>query len=246
MFLLKKVIAAFLMPLPIFFILSAIGFYLLRRGKRRRGKQLLGVAFVWIALLSYAPFTSQLLKPLESQYARWHADGTPVAYVHVLGFGHDSDGRLPLSSKPFASGLVRIVEGIAIYRQNPGAKLIFSGYEGEDEVSNARINADVAEALGVDPADIIVLKCPRDTAEEAAVVRKIAGDAKVALVTSAMHMPRAMLLFEKEDFNVIAAPTDFQTRRFEWYQLPGAQGLRLSQLAFHEYIGLLWAKLRSL
>ncbi|MHC3994919.1 ElyC/SanA/YdcF family protein [Thiomicrolovo sp. ZZH C-3] len=243
MFLLKKFIASFIMPLPIFLFLSAIGLYLLYTDRRRKGLQFLSVAFVWIVLLSYAPFSALLLQPLESHFPKWQPDGTPAAYVHVLGYGHDSDETLPLSSQPYPDGLVRIVEGIAVFRQNSGAKLIFSGYGGHDELSNAKVNARVAAALGVEEDNIIVLDSSRDTAEEATALKKIAGNKEVILVTSAAHMPRAIKSFENVGLNVSAAPTDFKAKDSVLLQLPGASGLSNSETAFHEYLGLLWMQI---
>lgn len=244
MFLLKKFIASFLMPLPIFFMLFALGLYLLYTDRRRRGVQVLGASVIWIALLSYAPFSALLLAPLENTYPKWQPGEEAPAYIHVLGYGHDSDARLPLSSQPHSPGLVRVVEGVMIMKQFPAAKLVFSGYGDEDERSNAAVNADVAMALGILPEAIILMEDARDTMEEASALRKIAGDEKVVLVTSATHMPRAMATFEKAGLNVTAAPTDFKVKRDEWLQWPSSTGLSRSEAAFHEYLGLLWMKLR--
>lgn len=244
MFLLKKIIASFFMPLPIFFFLFGVGLYLLYSGRLKRGRQFLAVSVAWIALLSYAPFSALVLAPLENAYPKWQPGGEAPAYIHVLGYGHDSDARLPLSSQPHSPGLVRIVEGVIIMKQFSTARLVCSGYGDEDERSNAAVNADVAIALGVRPEAIILMEDARDTMEEASALKKIAGDEKVVLVTSASHMPRAMATFEKAGLNVTAAPTDFKFKRDEWLQWPSSTGLSRSEAAFHEYLGLLWMKLR--
>lgn len=245
MFILKKFIVSFFMPLPIFFMLALAGLYLFHTGRRKRAMRVLTASLVWLVLLSYAPFSALLLEPLESRYPKWQPGGESAAYIHVLGYGHDSDARLPRSSQPHPAGLVRIVEGVALYRQSPGAKLVFSGYGDEDKRSNAAVNAAVAVSLGVDPKDIIMLESPRDTAEEAKALKKIVGNRSVLLVTSAAHMPRAMAIFERTVVNVTAAPTDFRAKRAEWFRWPSAAGLRLSETAFHEYLGLFWLKLRN-
>ena len=246
MFLLKKFISEFLMPFPIFMLLFGIGlYYLLYRGDRTRASTLMIIAFLWISLLTYAPFSALLLSPLENAYPKWHPDGTPAAFIHVLGYGHVSNDALPLSSQPYPGGLVRVIEGVMLYKKNDNAKMVFSGYGGIDAISNARQNARVAMALGVNPEDIILLEKPKDTFEEAQALKKIADGKKVILVTSAAHMPRAMTLFEKAAVNVTAAPTDFKVKkRDDWLQLPGAEGLHRSEIAFHEYLGILWMKIR--
>ncbi|WP_345987964.1 ElyC/SanA/YdcF family protein [Sulfurimonas sp. HSL1-2] len=244
MFVLKKIIASFLMPLPIFFILFGLGLFLLYMKKRQRAVQMLTVALIWITLLSYTPFSGLLLAPLENIYPKWQPGSEQPAYIHVLGSGHDSDARLPLSSQPNPTGLIRTIEGVMIYRQSENAKLIFSGYGGDDPVSNAEVNAAVGMALGVPRKDIIVLTTPKDTDEEAAAAGAVAGDKQVILVTSAIHMPRAVALFRKAGVNVIPAPTDYKCKDTRWLQWPSSAGLQLSEHAFHEYLGILWLAIK--
>ncbi|MBL8587034.1 MAG: YdcF family protein, partial [Methylobacteriaceae bacterium] len=84
----------------------------------------------------------------------------------------------------------------------------------------------------------------RNTQENADFVRDLVrpkpGE-RWLLVTSAHHMPRAVGVFRKAGFDVVAAPVDFRTptaRRLvvvrEW-----AAGLALLDLAAHEWIGLI-------
>ena len=61
------------------------------------------------------------------------------------------------------------------------------------------------------------------------------------LVTSAYHMPRAMGLFAKAGFSVRAYPVDYRSLGGgrDWRLNPDpARGLRLFDLAVHEWIGL--------
>lgn len=247
MYALKKTIGSMLLPFPVFLILLALGLLLLWRGHRRRAVQVMFTSLVWIVLLSYAPFSSLLLTPLESQYPRWEPDGSAVHYILVLGSGHDDDARLPLSSWPHGIGLARIVEGVHVYRNSPGAKLVFSGASGHTRFSDARANAKVAISLGVKTEDVILLETSRDTVEEAQDAKTRIGDSDgVVLVTSAAHMPRAMALFHYAGIRPRAAPTDFEAKNAELNQWPGAVGMRLSERAFHEYLGLLWMRLKHL
>lgn len=65
---------------------------------------------------------------------------------------------------------------------------------------------------------------------------------RILLVTDAMHMPRAKMVFTRAGFSVIAAPTMFfsATRIDLLSFLPSAEGLRRSYYASYEWIGLLW------
>jgi uncharacterized SAM-binding protein YcdF (DUF218 family) len=78
---------------------------------------------------------------------------------------------------------------------------------------------------------------------------------RVLLVTSAMHMPRAVGVFKKECAGIefIPAPTDFRITDpipAPWYQrlkavVPTPSNLLLFSEAMHEYLGIAFYKLRG-
>jgi len=247
MFFVKKFISSFLMPFPIFLILAGIGFYFWQRGNTRRAKQFFLSSILWISLLSYPPFSALLLFPLENTYSKIQVTNTLPKYIHVLGYGHISNPKIPLSSEISLVSLARLNEGVVLYKHLANMKLIFSGNAVDDPVSNARKNSQLAIALGVNPSDIILLESPKDTQEEAIASKKIVGDQPLILVTSASHMVRASALFRKAGIHVIPAPTDFQIKGSDiLLQFPSASGLERSEAAFHEYLGLAWGKLKGI
>ncbi|MEW5831248.1 MAG: envelope biogenesis factor ElyC [Campylobacterota bacterium] len=248
MFFLKKALGSLLMPFPLFLVLFGIGLFLWHRGYLKWSKRVILASLVWITLLSYAPFSSLLIAPLEERHPRLNPTALEgVRYIHVLGSGHVSNPDIPLSSQLGTASLVRINEGVALYKSRPGMKLIFSGFGYTDAVSNARKNAEMAMVLGVPSSDIVLLETPKDTAEEAMAAKSIVGGQPLVLVTSASHMPRAVALFSKAGVNVLPAPTDFQVKkRNDVWEFPSAEGLQRSESAFHEYLGLAWGKLRGL
>jgi len=65
------------------------------------------------------------------------------------------------------------------------------------------------------------------------------------LITSAYHMPRAIKTFQKAGLSPIALPTDYQYENFYTILsfLPQAENLKKSNLAFHEYFGILFYRL---
>lgn len=234
------------MPFPIFFLLLGIALLFWKRGNIQRGKQVFIIALIWIALLSYSPFASLLLLPLENRHSKIELDSNHPQYIHVLGCGHTSNPKIPLSSQISLVSLARINEGVALYKTYPNMKLIFSGYGGDDPISNARKNAQMAIALGVNPRDIIILEAPKDTQEEAIASKRIVGNQPIILVTSASHMVRASALFRKMGVTVLPAPTDFQVKKASrLLQFPSAEGLSRSEAAFHEYLGLAWGKIKG-
>lgn len=89
----------------------------------------------------------------------------------------------------------------------------------------------------------------RDTWENAAFSKAILerdGVRKIALVTHAWHMPRAVYAFEKAGFEVVPAPTAFRTLdQLDLVDfLPSSRALHDSALALHEWLGGAWYRLQ--
>ncbi len=71
---------------------------------------------------------------------------------------------------------------------------------------------------------------------------------RIILVTQALHMRRARMMFLDRGFEVIPAPTDFSSdAQLEWRDfLPSTEGRKLTKSALHEIIGLAWYWIRQL
>ena len=245
-FLLKKIVGTLFMPLPLALLLSVAGGVLLIFRRRRAGGVLVGLALLGVFLASWAPVADGLLGPLESRYPPvLDATRYPRAVaVVVLGSGYNPVPGLPVTSQLSGTGLVRLDEGIILYRQLPGAHLVVSGGSVYGSGTIAHGYARAARALGVPASDLVKLDTPRDTAEEARAVRTLLGPGRpFLLVTSASHMPRAMRLFRLQGLKPIPAPTRYESlrenrNRFN-YLVPSALQLRKTERALHEYMGLL-------
>jgi len=260
LFLVKKILSAVLMPFPFGFIMLLVALIILGLGYRRFAKGLGFSVLVFWYILSIDPIAKLIASPLEYEFPKYQQQS--VAYVIVLGGYHNSDERFPISSLLSKTSLMRLSEGIRIYRANPGAKLLLSGYKFHDKISNAEAMSRVAQAFGVTEADIVIAPQPKDTAEEAAhwahflktqqlKAQKLADNIvnqNFALVTSAMHIPRAVYLFQYQGLQPIPAPTAYRTgghHGTHWQSLfPNANALSLSTSAWHEYLGKAWAIIR--
>ena len=235
------------MPLPMVTVLLVVAAIVWRRGAHRIATIMAIASLLLVYVLSLYPTAHFLVEPLEFHYPKYAEQ--PVDAVIVLGGYHRSDERLPITSLLSETSLMRLSEGIRIYRANPGAKLWLSGYHARDEISQAEAMAKVAKAFFVPDSDIVLQPQAKDTAEEALAWSTLMSDKRVALVTSAMHMPRAMYLFRQYDLEPIAAPTAYRsggTREMTWNDcLPSANALHIVELAWHEYLGLVWARLQS-
>lgn len=250
MFELKKVVSALLMPLPAMLILAFLGLMLVMfTAKRKSGCFMVLFSLIGIFLVSFQPFATSLLMPLEREYSIYLPEGQNVNYVMVLGNGHVVDDQIPPTSELTRAGLMRLSEGIRILRMYPEAKLILSGYAGGTQVSNARMMATVALSLGVSKSDIILLETAQDTWEEAHQAAAYVGKKNLVVVTSASHMPRAMLEFETAGLNPYPAPTNYLAHdniNQPWNKYaPSAKYLEQTERYWHETMGRWWKALRD-
>jgi uncharacterized SAM-binding protein YcdF (DUF218 family) len=253
LFALKKFIAFWLAPFPLSLVLL-VGGLLLSRCSRRitLGRRVLAAGILLLVFLGNGPFANLLISPLERQYPSIGPGPDPrigaCDLVVVLGGGHVDDPALPAAGKLSSSELGRLVEGIRLLRMAPHARLVLSGPANRPgNPTHASIVAEAAVSLGVPDGRIDRIETARDTAEEAAAVRLLAGEHQVALVTSAWHMPRAAALFRKAGVNFIACPADFSAKsepRSDFRDcLWSSDALDRSTRAVHEWLGCLWEKL---
>lgn len=216
---------------------------------RRTGKYLTTVGVVLLFLLGIgAPF-SLVGHRFEMQYPPL-LDTTPqtaVKWVLVLGGGHYAGAHLPLSSRISSISLHRIAEGIRLYREFPQSRLIFSGAAIVDGVSIAELSRDLAVELGVEPQRIVVRATPRNTAEEARCAHELVRDDAFILVTSAVHMPRALRIFADQGMHPIPAPTGHRMSQSPspgWSGIvPSTKGLADSRVVLHELLGMVWVQI---
>lgn len=244
-FLLKKFITFFVEPFGLGLTLIVVGIYFVYMQKESRAKSFLFSGLFVFLLFSYPPFVNFLVQNLENQYPKYDYK-QKVKYIHVLGNGHTTDETQPLSSQISSAGVKRVLEGIIIYKHTPHAKLIFTGFKGDTNTSVAEMNSRLARALGVNKRDIIKNGSSKDTKEEAIFTKSIVGEEPFVLVTSATHMPRAMMLFQSLDMHPIAAPTSFYKKEASSYlQAPNIHAFSVATIAMHEYIGIVWAKIKG-
>ena len=251
MFLMKKIVSRCFFPLPLSLEFLLLGLFLLWFTRRQRvGKALVTLGAILLIGLSNGPISDGVLLPLEHRYPsvaaaalRTGAVAPGTTFITVLGGFGNHDPQVSATSHVSPDQMVRLIEGVVLYRAIPGSKLVLSG--GEPCAAGMET---VAEALGVPAEDIRRLAEPRDTAEESQQIAPIVGSQRFYLVTSAAHMPRAMGLFQKRGMRPMAAPTDFLTPRHPLEPddlIPDAYKLYKSQVAFYEYLGLAWEKLRG-
>jgi len=247
-FVAQKIIMRLLFPVFISLGLGIAGIVLWKR--RGLALFLVSAGVLWLAVTSF-PITGLLLiRSLESK-AGPYADPAKlsalgVRYVVVLSGGFRRGDLTPTDR--VADSLQRLCEGIRLQRGIPGCTLVLTGgaIPGlSDEMSIARALADVAEQMGVPKESMILETHSWTTAGQAKLVAPVVGNAPFALVTSAFHMPRSLMLFRFKGMDPAPAPADFITREIALNYdtlIPQAQGISFSQTAVKEYIAT-WAQM---
>ena len=259
LFALKKFISYWLMPLPLCLVGLAAGIALIRLGKSPRLGWTMTISALALLMLASNKFVSRsLIRPLETVYPAMpeFVPDQPLApaliscrHVVVLGGGNGYSPGTAATHLLSNAALARVAEAVRLLRILPEAKLVVSGPPIGTGAAHATVLARAAESLGIDKARIVYIDNARDTEEESRAVFRLVGDAPVALVTSAWHMPRAMALFRNAGVNALACPADYRTHAYDpfgWNDLAWEiSALERSSLAVRERLGFAWARLRG-
>jgi uncharacterized SAM-binding protein YcdF (DUF218 family) len=244
MSILKHFLGSLASPLMIAILLSAAAAMCRARGRRRSATWLLYSAAAVVYLGGLLVVGEALLAPLEGQYPPLREDAQlhGISTIVVLGSGYLPRDSIPVTAALDEDGLVRIVEGLRLARRLPGVRLVVSGGAAPGYTPAALGYAELAREFGVANASLVVLQWPRDTGAEARAVASLLGGTPFLLVTSANHMPRAVRLMQRAGAHPIPAATGQRvgaspgTHLHRW--LPTSAGMRDTEIALHEYLGL--------
>lgn len=251
LFILKKFIGGLLLPLPFLLLMMGVALCLLWFTRwQKSAKALMSVSWLILLLISLQPVADKMLKPIENTYPTWR--GTEkVDYIVVLGGGYTWNPKWAPSSNLISNSLPRVAEGVRLWQANPGAKMIFTGARAmTNPVSTAEAGARVAESLGVPRSQIMTLDEPKDTEEEAAAVAKAIGQKPFLLVSSASHLPRAVIFFRNAGLQPIPAPANqlaIESPLNPWERItPSPVWLMHSDRVAYETLGRIWQWIKGI
>lgn len=248
MFILKKLLSRMFFPVPLCLEIMLAGLILVFLRREKTGKVLLCTGLGLLLLFSMQPVADLALYSLESSFAPLSEEQIPenLKYVVVLGAGHDTVPGFPANARASSTTVERVVEGVRIHNFAPASKVVFTGGKIADPVCNARVMAELAKQLGLDPKRIIREEKSLDTADHVRYLQPLLKGRDFVLVTSASHMPRAMALFKAAGLTPIPSSTDFEalhTAYSAWDYFPSARGLEKTRIFFYECLGLAWARI---
>ena len=246
-FVLSKLFWSVLTPSVLLLIAAAAGLLLVYQGRSRPGRILLLLGLGAFAAIGLLPAGNFAALRLEDRFAQPSPMPAHVDGVVVLGGAVETALTQSRGLPSLNDAAERMTAAVMLARRYPGARLAFTGGSGS-LTPGAVTEADVAvrfwSEMGVPAAQTVFEGLSRNTYENAlflkAIVHPQPGETWL-LVTSAYHMPRAMGVFRRVDWDVVPYPVAYKTgRNWRVWSHPSFGGhLDLLDNAIHEYAGLL-------
>ena len=248
-FVILKILATLMLP-PASLAIGVILWLLLRFvGWRRLAAVLLGLATLQILILSFPPVAGLLNGQLEEKARKLVAGNPPCCYdaIVVLG-GSISPAAPPFAMEPELNDASdRIWQAARMFKAGAAPRIIVSGgsfieQQGGPATTEAEAMWRFLLDLGV-PSDAIVSEGEAlNTVENIRNVRELVKGGRVAIVTSAFHVPRAAKLARQGglDFAIFGVDWTVPDDAIPWWEtwLPSVTALGDSNLAIKELAAL--------
>lgn len=241
----KRVLGQMLMPLGVGLLLAVWGLVLALVGRPKRAVAPLVLAAAVVYAASLDPVAAWVVAPLERAYPALVLDDPRLAkarWIVVLGSAHHADPRRPALLRLDSAATARLAEALRLARRAPQTRVVVTGGSPSGGTPHAQVLAEALVSLGLEPGRVMVEAESLDTPQQLELVARLVGRDPWVLVTSATHLPRAVLLARGLGLDPIPAPAAFETFSSDalpW--LPYASNVLACHRALHEYLGILWA-----
>jgi len=221
----------------------------------------IGLALAVLLLTSNGWVSDFLVSSLEWKHLP--TEELPKAEAIVILGGATKSAEAPRVMPDINEQGDRIIYGAKLYQEQKAPLIIVAGgriqWYGWEQPESADM-AELLEMMGVPKEVIIQEKNSLNTYENAVNVKKILvekGIKRILLVTSAMHMPRSLSIFQRQGIEAIPAPTDFLVSKNYLEKInnsgqsiilnaiPEAENLETTTKVIKEYIGTLIYRLRG-
>jgi uncharacterized SAM-binding protein YcdF (DUF218 family) len=258
---LSKILPLFVYPLGLITILLLLAVLLKRQPRRQNVVLLMALLLIFVTGNSWVP--QVLARSLERQYMPLKA--VPHAQAIVVLGGSTETPVSPRSMVEVNGAADRLIYAARLYHQGSAPVILVSGgsinWLDSRTISAAEEMVVVLGWLGVPEEDIWLQTESRNTYEDALYSTQILVEQDVEhilLVTSAMHMPRSVALFEKQGLEITPAPTDYSLTDADWenltspnlgtqiiHLLPNIGNVGTTTAVLKEYLGMLVYRLRG-
>lgn len=244
--LITNFIAGLLLPPVLLLIFGLIGLAILQR-HRAFGRSLIAISLIMIWLLStpwIASFLLDSLKPVPSALTGKEADAIVIlgggSISDSIEYGGDTLGHFTLQRVRYGAWLAkRLGKPILVTGGSP------MGGQSEAEMMRDSLMREfgVKRVRWVESAS----SNTRENARYSSHLLKPDGIERIYLVSNAWHLARAIPEFEMLGFQVIPAGTGYSLPQplalLDF--LPNGKAQLDSWLALHEWLGLLWYRIRN-
>ena len=217
-----EILWSLLQPSTLLVVLLALAFLALA-ADWRAGASLLVLIVLAAALGAlFLPFDDWLAADVESRVAP--PDELPAEVDGIVVLGGAVEWRVSAARGRLAvdGAGERLMAAKALKQRYPQARLVLTGLFAETVAADFRREPRVESLLfGPEMGDVLFLGAARSTYEDALVTLETVAPASGEtwlLVTSALHMPRALGTFRQLGWSPVPYPVDYRTT--------GAAGLR--------------------
>ena len=251
----SKIFGVVIQPANFLLIVLCLGAVLLWTRWRRGARWIITLTALAALAMATLPVVTWPIVALENRFQVSPALPAKVDGIITLGgivnqFISAARGRTSVGP-----GAERLTEFALLARRYPTAKLVFTGGSGnlfKQDLKEADYLRPFLDKLGLSGRDVIFENQSRNTFENAVFSKRLAEpapDEVWVLITSAMHMPRAVGVFRQAGWNVIAYPVSFATdgRYQTALEFNLGRGLGNTTRWLHEWLGLVayWLTGRS-
>lgn len=225
-------------------LLYLLLFGVLFRG-RLWGRVLAGGAVAALVACAALPIATSLARPLEERFPRPVVDD--VDGIVVLA-GSERAAASVFRGQPQLNGHAdRLTTFLMLANRFPQARLVHSGGSADAQLDQSAVAREILLGTGIAAQRVTFENRSGNTCASARRIRSLvdaSAEETWLLVTSAVHMPRAMACFRAAGWDVVPYPADYQTGASLWW-FGFADNLMLLDLAAHEWVGLAYYRLRG-
>ncbi|GJL80188.1 MAG: hypothetical protein NPINA01_31770 [Nitrospinaceae bacterium] len=243
---LSKLLWDLLAPEKVVLFLLVLGAILIWTRRSEAGRWLISLGTILLLIPVVFPLNNFLLKPLEERFPVPAELPETIDGIIVLGGSERSVITSTRGQPSLNQAGERLTTFIALARRYPQARLVYAGGAGSLYKQNYKSNETARQLflqLGLNPDHVLFDEKARNTAENAANILNLIEqkpEGNWILITSAFHIPRAVGIFRKLGWNVIAYPVDYQTSgqlKLDWKVASLHNFLEFSR-GLHEWTGL--------
>jgi uncharacterized SAM-binding protein YcdF (DUF218 family) len=238
----KHLVEFILIPSGSITLLAAVGVLLFLFKRRRAAGYTIAAAALTYVVFGSGLAAWWLMTHLEYEFAPGQDVEVAASLdtmVVLTGYAR-TDNRMPITGHVNSASSFRLLEAARIFARTRRMTVIISG-----DGNVPAIMMELLVELGVPRANIVTEQDSVNTYESAIHLRDRLAGKRFYLVTSAGHMPRALRVFQKQGLLAVPAPTDYLSSASmrDSSIVPSGRHLVISDLAIHEYIGLMWYRL---